>query len=238
MAIFPKLEIEPKIQVGEKTRINATKSYKTQGEAATTLVRIRPDSAVATWFTVADVLDASTYWLDWEYAAAGTFVCQVEITTNSVAVVSSSTIEVVTSVTEHLFSSDADIYTQEPDLMKFIKDGKSGYNDFHRLAQASIMDEIYRARLFNSSGGKLVVADVLDVSELTPWSVNMVLKNIFQALSNKTDDIFSVKAKIYGGKETEDRNRAMNQMRLDYNKDGILANTEAIDMRSIELVRR
>jgi hypothetical protein len=238
LAIFPKLEIEAKIQIGEKTRINATKSYKTQGEAAITLVRIRPDSLVATWFTVSDVLDASTYWLDWEYSAAGDYICQIEITTNGAAVTNSATITVVAEATENLFSKDGDISTQEPDILKFVKDGKTGFNDFHRFAQASIMDEIYRARIFNTDGGKLTVAEVLDVEELKPWSVNMVLRNIFQSISNKVDDVFQNKSNFYAAKEVEDRNRAMNQMRLDFNKDGILSTTEQYDMRSLELVRR
>lgn len=245
MAIFPKLIVENKIQENEQTRINGTKSYKTQNEAAITLVRIRPDNALPDWITVAqtlplvgDVNDVSSFYIDWEYSSAGTYACEIEITTDGAPVVATADIVVVTALVENLFSSDSDLSVLEPDILKYIKEGKSSYMDFHRAAQAQIMDEIYRARIFDVNGDKLTVADVLDVSELGPWSVNVVLKNIFQGISNAKDDVFLDKSKYYGVQEFEARNRAMNQMRLDFNKDATLVGDEPVDMRTLELVRR
>lgn len=246
MAIFPHIDLEAKVQENEKTRINCEKSFQTQDESGITLVRIRPDNTIAGWITIAqllptvigDVNDNASFYLDWQYNTAGTYTAEVEITTDSLPVVASKDIIVVTELAEHLFSNDNDLEAFEPDILKYIKDGKNSYNDFHRSAQATIMDDIYRSRIFDTDGNKLTVADVLDVSELNPWAVNMVLNNIYQSLSNKTDDVFSVKSGYYATKAFEDRNRAMNQMRLDYNKDLALENTDTVDMRTIELVRR
>lgn len=237
--IFPVLKIESKVQIGEKTRINGTKSYTSPNEAAVSLVRIKPTASES--FITVSALDATDYtaWLlDWQYDTAGIQTISLEITTNGAPVVVTKTIEVVTEAAEKLFSSDADIEYLEPGLIEFVKYGKNSFNDVHRQAQSAIMDEIYRNRIFAADGSKLTVAEVVDVAELKFWSIYMVLNKIFQGLSNKIDDVFAAKSKYYASKEHEALQMAMNQMRLDYDKSGTIEETEQQDFRSVELVRR
>lgn len=237
--IFPVLKTEKKIQVNEKTRISGIKSYTSPGEAAVSLVRIRP-TASGSFMTVStiDPTDYRSWYLDWQYDAAGIQTIDLEITTDGAAVVSSKTIEVVTSAAENLFSTDDDLTILESDILDYVKPGKDSFNDFHRQAQESIMDEIYRNRIFANDGSKLTVAQVVDVVELKPWSKYMVLNKIFQGLSNKIDDVFSAKSKYYAVKEHEAMQMAMNQMRLDYDKSGTIEQTEQQDLRTVVMVRR
>lgn len=236
--IFPVLKIEKKIQVNEKTRINATKSYKTSEEMGVSLVRIRP-SASDSFYTVTtlDPSDNTTWFLDWQYSTAGIKTIDLEITTDGSPVVISETIEVVTAAAENLFSVDADIVALEPDAIEYCKDGKNSLNDFHRQAQASILDELYRKKIMSTDGEKLDAEDVIDVQELKPWSIYMVLTKVFQSMSNKVDDVFAQKSKYYESKRLEAENMAMNQLRLDFNKDGNQELAEQIAYRTIEMVR-
>lgn len=237
MAVFPILELEAKVQTGEKTRLNGTKSFLTQDEAAVTLVRIRP-SASDSFITVSavDATDSSYWFLDWQYSTTGTKTIDLEITAGAVTTYS-ATIVVTDSSTERLFSSDQDIMSEEPDILRFVRDGKSSFNDLHRTAQTKVMDEIYRAKIFDVNGAKLTVADVIEIDELKPWSKYMVLKMIFESVSNAVDDVFALKSAKYAKAELEARNMAFNQMRLDYNKDENLEVDEHQNFRSGDLVR-
>lgn len=237
--IFPVLKVESRVQTGEKTRLNGIKSYTTPGEAAVSLVRIRP-TASGSFITVStiDPTDYTTWFLDWQYDTAGNQTIDLEITTNGAPVVVSKVIEVLNPVDERLFSSDLDIEQLEPGLLDFVKPGKNSFNDVHRQAQIAIMDEIYRNRILATDGSKLTALQVVDTAELKFWSLYMVLNKIFQGLSNKVDDVFANKSKYYASKEHEAMQMCMNQMRLDYNKDGTVEQTEQYDFRTVEMVRR
>jgi hypothetical protein len=237
--IFPVLKIESKVQVNEKTRISGIKSYTSTEEASVSLIRIKP-SASDSFIEVSaiDPTDYVAWYLDWQYSTAGTKTIDLEITTDGSAVVSQKTIEVVLSATEKLFSSDEDLVSLEPDILNYVKDGKNSFNDFHRQSQSAILDEIYRNRIMSTTGEKITVDEVLDVSEVKFWSLYMTLNKIFRSISNKPDDVFADRAKYYEKKELEAFNQAMNQMRIDYNKDGVLDDTESYNLRTVDVFRR
>lgn len=241
MAVFPILELEAKVQTNEKTRLSGIKSYLTQNEAAVVLVRIKP-SANDSFITVSatDPTDASAWYLDWQYASAGTQTVTIEMSNGVGPTITtvSKDIEVVLPADEKLFSSDYDLAAEEPDILSYIKPGRANYNDIHRVCQYKIMDEIYRSRIFNSDGNKLTIAEVLDVEELRPWSKYMALKLIFMGMSNSVDDVFQKRSELYASYEQKAYNEAMNQMRLDYNKDGINDKADQKDWRSVDLIRR
>jgi hypothetical protein len=241
MAIFPVLELESKIQTDEKTRLSGIKSYKTPNEIAVSLVRIQPDTLEDFYeISASDPTDSAKWFLDWQYATAGAKAVSLEITTDplATAVIITKTIEVVDPLDEKLFSTDYDLMSEEPDMLRFIKDGKSGYNDLHRTAQYKIMDEIYRQRIFNIDGNKLTLSEVLEVEELRSWSKYMVLKLVFMGISNSVGDIFQKKSELYASYEQKAFNEAMNQMRLDFNKDGKLDKADDKDFRTVNLQRR
>ena len=57
--------------------------------------------------------------------------------------------------------------------------------------------------------------------------------------SNKPDDVFRQKAQYYGSKEVEWMNYALNSLRLDYNKDGVIdEDAEKKDFRTTAVLRR
>lgn len=238
--IFPVLKLEAKVQTNEKTRLDGTKSYTSIDEAAVSLVRIKPDSSdpYITVATGANATNSELWYLDWQYSSSGTKHPEIEITTNATPSTYTVDITVANPNAEKLFSSDTDLIAEEPDILKYVKDGKNSFNDFHRVAQEKIMDEIYRQRIFNTDGNKLTIDEVLDTVELKQWSKYMVLKLIFESMSNKVDDIFSVKSTKYAQFEQKAFNECMNQMRLDYNKDGELNKADEFDFRSVELIRR
>ena len=67
MAIFPTLDIEEKIQVGDKTRFSATKSYVTKDESAVTAVTVTPgaDGSPISVFNA----DQNEWYLDYQWSS-------------------------------------------------------------------------------------------------------------------------------------------------------------------------
>ena len=241
MAVFPVLELETKVQTNEKTRLSGLKSYLTQNEAAVILVRIQP-SALDSFITVSalDATDSSFWFLDWQYSAIGIKTVVLEITNDvgtPVITTFSKDIDVTDAATERLFSTDQDLMSEEPDILRFIRDGKSSFLDLHRTAQIKILDDIYRRKILDSSGAKLTIDNVIDIEELKQWSKYMVLRLIFQSVSNKVDDIFAAKSSLYAKLEQAAMNEAMNQMKIDYNNDGLATQEESKNFRSGDLVR-
>lgn len=241
MSMFPVLELEAKVQVNEKTRLSAVKSFKTPDEAAISLVRIKPLASGSFITVTSSPTDSSTWFLDWQYSAAATETVTVEFTVGTgpgTITTGTATIQVVTSATEKLFSTDKDLMAEEPDILKFVRDGKSSFNDIHRVAQEKILDDIYRQGILSDDDDKLTVAEVVDTAELKQWSKYMALRIIFESVSNKPDDIFAEKALKYEKMEFSAREKAINQMQLDLDQDGTLEDAERVSYRSASLVRR
>ena len=77
--IFPILDSDKIIQVGDKVRLDFKKTFKTPGEEAITSVKIKP-SVADSFYTVASLANAEVpdyYYLDWVYESAGTKVVEV-----------------------------------------------------------------------------------------------------------------------------------------------------------------
>jgi len=117
-----------------------------------------------------------------------------------------------------LFSSDSDLKASEPDIMNYLGRDRSSYNFIHREAQELITAYLDEKGLVDIYGDKFTKAAFVSLDEFKQWSKFMVLRLIFEGLSNSLDDEFDSKAKKYRKEETYHSNRAV--VRIDIDADG------------------
>ena len=166
----------------------------------------------------------------------GTKKVTIDVTNGTDTDSKSFYIKVYSEEGDHLFSSDRDLMAHEPDIMKWVPDGRSSYLNVHRKAQKLMLQWIDRQGFVNVYGTKFTKNDLIDVQEMNEWSTFMSLRLIFFGMSNAIDDIFDRKSKEYSILEEEARQRAL--LRIDTNKDGIADTTEGFSMSSGRLFRR
>jgi hypothetical protein len=232
--IFGNIELEAVVQVSDKTRLNCTKSFVSKDESAITLVRIKPETS-GSFVTVGTNL-AKDYFLDWEYGVAGTKLVTLEITTNGAPVEFMKNITVLSSSDDKLFSGDSDLSAIEPDVLKWIPQGRNSFLNIHRASQGLILDWLDSIRIWRTDGTKLTKADLSLSDDLKQLSIYTTLELIYMGISNKVDDVFLSKAREYRSKALDIKNRG--RIQADFNGDGTLETNENADMRSFNMVRR
>ena len=229
MAIFGALELEGTVQVNDKTRLDATKSFESE-ENAFTLVEIEPDTGAG----FVDV--TANKYLDWSYSTDGTATVSVRLTTGSGGPDTfTKDLTIISIADDKLFSSDHELLPYEPNILKWTREGRNSFLDVHRASQDRIISWLDENRIWDVEGNRLTKEDITDTEEVNDWSKFMTLKIIFEGLSNATDDIFHEKALRYMDMEVKARNRAA--IRLDRNNDGE-TDISKTDLRSSRLVRR
>jgi hypothetical protein len=229
MAIFPSIKVEGIVQVLDKTRIDGSHSFVSTGSPAILSVEIDPDGS-----GYVDV--TSTMYLDWVYSTAGAKTPKVKITVVGGALEEiTGAITSVTAATDNLFSTDEDLQNHEPDILKWIREGRSSYKDVHRRAQELILDTLYRLGFTDNENNRLTAADLIDVLEIREWSTFLTLHIIFFGLSNAVDDVFARKAAEYL-KQAQLRMDSKS-LKADLDGDGDATN-EGYDMTSISVFRR
>jgi hypothetical protein len=234
MAIFGNLDLENKIQVSDKTRLDGSASFISKDEASVTLVEIEPEAASG--FIDVTGSSAKDWFLDWEYSGASrTVTVSVRITTDGAPVTFTDTLDVITVADDTLFSSDGDLIAQEHDILNYVRDGRNSFLNVHRKAQTLIMDWLNDLGAVKRDGTKFDKDDVVDIEEVRKWSESIVLEMIFQDLSNAKDDVFGDKSRLYAGRAGEARNKSF--IRLDTNDDGIIDLSEGINIKTIDLSR-
>lgn len=223
--IFPKINTEKVLQVTDKTRLDARKSFaNTAGEI--TLVEIQPEA------TESFIDVTSSLYLDWSYLTNGTKTVTVRINGTETSV---SNISVLTELEDNLFSTDQDIISYEVDLMKWVEDGRNSFLDKHRAAQYEILNELDSNQIWKRDGTRYEASDIVDIQEFKEWSKFVALRIIFSALSNEIGDVFEAKALKYEQMAVMAKKRAT--LRLDYNSDGNIDNSEKTDIFSGTLSR-
>ncbi len=212
--IFAHIDIEAVVQVNDKTRLNASKSFSnTIGEI--TLVEIQPTASESFYDVTSDL------YLDWSYSTDGDHVATVRINgTES----QSRTISVLSVADDNLFSVDTDIISYEPDLLKWVQDGRNSFLDKHRAAQREILNELDANQIWKRDGSRYTATDIVDIQEFKEWSKYETLRIIFDGISNAIDDVFKDKANNYKMLVVSAKKRAT--LRLDYNDDGNIDNLE------------
>jgi len=227
--IFPVLELEKTVQVDDKTRLDAVKSYITPDEAAITLIEIEPEASNG----FIDV--TSIKYLDWQYSTDGDKVVTVRVTTDGAPVTTSKTIPVVTAVDDYLYSGDEDLTAYESNIMDFVRPGRNSYLDIHRASQDRILRWLDEHRIWDVSGNRLAKEAIVDIEEVEAWSKFMTLKYIFESISNAVDDVFHDKAMRY--KQLEEAARNKSALRLDRDGDGNSDDEAKLDLRSFRILR-
>jgi hypothetical protein len=236
--IFPNLEIEELVQVNDKTRLNATKTFVSKDNVAITMVRIEPEAGNGfVDVTGGAPLNSSNWYLDWQYATAGTKVVQVEVTAGTTTTYS-STIVVVSAATDALWSSDKDLIGYENQIMKWVPQGRNSWLNVHRKAQVLILDWLDSIRVWKQDGTRLTKADFSVTNDVRQLSAYWTLQLIFEDLSNKPDDIFRFKADSYAELVQAAKNRGRIQADFNDNQTDDGVNEDSQDMRSFTMVRR
>ena len=234
MAIFPNLSIESTLQVDDKTRIDATKSYVSKDEADITLVEIDPGDG-----TFRDVTGNSSkdWYLDWEYSTDGgsPYSVQVRITTDGLPVTKTETITVLTAADDHLFSNDNDLIGLESDILRYLPKGKNSFLFVHRKAQSIILSELDERGTTNYDGSRITKDQITEVDDFNKWSSYMAMWLIMQDLSNSVDDKFDQKSKFY--KQRMDFHRERSFLRIDFNSDGTTTLGEFEGVRTVRMNR-
>jgi hypothetical protein len=233
--IFGNLELEAVVQTKDKTRLNASKSFSPKGEQPIDEVKISPETGVAL-IAIHGNGNPKDWYLDWEYATAGTKTVTLEIKAGPHTETFTGTINVVTPATDKLFSSDADLIQFEPDILKWLPAGKNTFNNIHRNSQALILDWLDSIRIWREDGSKLTKSDLSLTDDLKQLSIYTTLELIFMGISNKVDDVFLQKARSYGQKALLVQGRG--RIQADFNGNGTLDPGEGADLRSLTLVRR
>jgi hypothetical protein len=226
--IFIQSQLEEKVQVDDKTRIDATKTFISPDEAAITLFEIEPEASAG----FVDV--TSTKYLDWAYSSAGEKTATVRVTTDGSPITKEITISVVSAADDKLFSTDKDIISHEVDIYRFLRPGRSTFLDFHRIAQKMILDDLDQRGLTDNQGNRLVKADIYDIEEVKEWSKYLALALIFKSVQSDVDDVYSIKSKGY--MDMADRQKTRATLRLDLNADGNVDTRP--DFMSSRMVRR
>lgn len=234
MAIFPVVELEPIVQSGDKTRLDATKSFVTQDEGVVTDVEIEAEAGAG--FISVFNSDQKKWYLDWIYSGVSRSVTvSVRVTTTG-DVTSTGSLAILSNADDKLFSSDGDLIAKEGDILKWVKPGRSSFLNVHRQAQVQILQWLDEGGLRNSDGSKISKDELLDLSEISGWSRDLVLHILFQSFSNQRDDIFASKADYYKSEYMNRRDKSV--IMYDWNKDGQIDIDEGVSMNTRDLIQR
>lgn len=233
--IFPVLEIEDIVQVGDQTRLNAVKSFVSKDEESISKVEISPDDGT-TWIDVTG--DSEKDWfLDWQFdGITRDQNVKVRVTTDGAPTEITKIIKVISVDDDKLFSVDTDLIALEPDILKYVALGRASFLNVHRMAQTKILESLDESGVTDVDCHKPTKASVVDVSEVRAWSRDLVLHLIFKSLINSVDDVFVAKSAYYAKEVGIRKGRAIT--RLDLNNDGELECDEGVSSMSMDLVRR
>lgn len=165
--MFPILETETILQVNDKTRFDASKSYG----AEFTKIEIAPDGVD---FKVC----TDDKFLDWSFDAPGTKTIKLRVTTESGDKEVSKDILVVSSETDALFSNDDDLKQRESDIFRYLRDGRASFLDKHRAAKAEILQDLKNDELLDLDAESLTGL-AINPGALRDWSKYLTLSIIF-----------------------------------------------------------
>jgi len=224
MSVFPKLILEDTVQVNDKTRLNAQSSFASAGYVFAK-VEINPDTDNESYIDV-----TSDYYLDWQYAddsEAVTVGLKITDTLDNEYEIT-KTIVVVSESDDALLSNDNDLIPYENDILTFIRDGRSSFNDIHREAKEMIIRWFEERGHLNSDNTPLTLSDFSNPDQLRSWSKFMVLRLIFESQSNQVDDVFAAKALKY--KALEENAKALCSVTIDGDYGEVSLNINTITM--------
>lgn len=240
MPIFPVLELEALVQAGDKTRLDARKSFASGGSTITK-VEITPGAD-------AETVDITTdMYLDWAFTQTDgatedpeEFEITLTVTEGTGADATEyelvKTIEVISESEDKLFSTDDMLRVHEPDILRSVPEGRATFKDVHRRAKGLMLAWLDAQGFIDDYGDKITEDGFVVPAEVEEWSTRVALRLIFEGLRSSSDDVFALKAKAYAKEEEFFRNRAV--LRLDLNGDGVVSEGEELEVKVARVVRR
>lgn len=235
MAIFPNITVDEVVQVNDKVRIDATKSYISKGEAEITLVEIEAEAGSGFIAVQGSPIKESNFYLDWEYATAGSKVVSVRITTSGAPVLVTKTITVVTEAVDKLFSTDYDLTRIDSGILSLLPKGRNSFKYIHREAQSEILEWLYTMGYTKSDNVRFDKDDIINIEEVKYWSKYMALRLIYSDNSNSLQDVYASQANDAENDEHKWRQKAI--FKIDVNGDGIQDNVEGFNFTTKYLTR-
>jgi len=142
----------------------------------------------------------------------------LEVATASESATIDKSIKVLTVESDKLFSSDADLVTREPDIMKWLPEGRASYLDQHRKTQVEVIDWLFRKGYYDDNGNKLTKWSIVHTDELRQWAIYKTLAGLMFSFSNQVDDVFMKKYEKYSGMAQAAKD--IYSLTLDKNNDG------------------
>ncbi len=237
--IFPKIECDLVVQVNDKFRINASKSYVPKGGLAIVKVEIEPEAGAGYIdVTGASPINSKNWFLDWEYATDGSKVVSLKVTTNLVGPVEqivTLTVNCLLASEDKLLSDDSDLVAIESDILKYVPDGRSSFNYVHRESQNEILDWLFTNGYMKADTTPYTIDDIINVSEFKFWSKYSTLRLLYEDFSKAPDDVFMQKAKRYENMAHTWRHKSV--LHIDANGDGVQGTTEGIDTVNKRFIR-
>jgi len=228
--IFPKIVIESKVRIGDKTRIDVSGTFVTPDEAAITLIEVQPSAADS-------FIDVTTLsYLDWCYAAEATETITLRVTTDGAPDIAIATINILSEENDVIFSNDNDLVKFEHDILAYVRAGRNSYIDVHRKMKTIILAELANKRILGADNAKLTEANLTDQTEVREWSTFGVLSMIFQGLIVSPDDVFTQKFNQYSEYAKASSSRYL--ITIDEDGDDQTDNNKQVDLLSVKMVRR
>lgn len=237
MRAFGIIQSEKVVQVNDKTRISAVKSFIARGASPITRVEIQPEASEVMVEVGTNLIPQSQWVLDWVYDTAGVKVVTLKITQQDLTETTfTQQVEVLTETEDMLWSDDQDLVTYESDILKWLPDGKSSLKFVHRRAQRLILDWLDEIRVYKIRGQRLEKEDMQKTEDLRRLSAMWTLALIFQSLSNRPDDVFAQKSTYYMDRKAEAQQRG--RIQADFNDNQVEDDSDNQDMRTFFMVRR
>jgi hypothetical protein len=242
--IFPSLTLETIVQVEDKLRLDASRSFISgDGAEVVTDVLIKPEASES--FISVFNEDNERWYLDWAYSTDGTKVVEVKVNTDlePAGKIKTYNIECISVADDALFSNDGDLYPYEPRIYESLPSGKNSYIYAHRKAQDKIIAYLDEQRIWHNDGSRYTKQEIANIAvtndeirkQFNMWSTFETLLIVFESMQVSNNDIFQEKKLEYEQMRNSARKRSA--LRLDSDQDGEL-DSLPYDIRSLRMIRR
>ena len=220
MVIFPKIKTDQLVQVSDGLRIDARKTiFRNLSDITDVEISPEDDNGSPQYISVFESGDFDKWFLDYSYETAGEKTVKVKVTLEDTSTKEAEkTVTVISEADDKLFSNDQDITQSEPDILRYLPQGKTSFTFMHREAQRRILAYLDEQRIWKNDNERYTKDDIVDMEEFVHWSRFLVLHLIYAAKIVSQDDFFSFKAEEYKALMVSARSRAT--LRLDANGDG------------------
>jgi len=231
--IFLNCVKEEIVQVGDKTRIDVSRSF-VSGTGITDIL-IKPEASES--FISVYNADQSKWFLDWSYSLDESKTISVQATDGLDTVTQTFSIKVISVEDDNLYSTDSQIFQIENELKRYIPIGRNSYNNVHREAQSRIVNYLDRKRIWNYDGTAYTKDQLNLTGELSKWSLYEAILIIYNDLFISVGDKFAEKINEYKALRNYERDRGAIRIDKD-NSATIDGGSEIQDLKSFRLILR